>query len=59
MKEDDAQKVERLVRKAAACLLSDWAGETFDGIVTGSSEKGVYGRLLSPPVEGRGTGGEQ
>ena len=53
-KEDDAQKVERLARKAAAaCWLSDRIGQEFDGLVTGASEKGTWVRLFDPPVEGR------
>jgi exoribonuclease-2 len=53
-KEDDAQKIERLLRKAAAaCLLSDRIGEEFDGIVTGASPKGTWARVFDPPVEGR------
>jgi exoribonuclease R len=54
LKEDAAQKVERLMRKAAAaCLLSDRLGEEFDGIVTGASPKGTWVRIFAPPVEGR------
>jgi exoribonuclease-2 len=53
-KEDDAQKVERLVRKAAAaCLLSDRIGSEFDGLVTGASPKGTWARIFDPPAEGR------
>jgi exoribonuclease-2 len=53
-KEDAAQKVERLLRKAAAaCLLSGRIGEEFDGIVTGASAKGTWARVFDPPVEGR------
>jgi exoribonuclease-2 len=53
-KEDDATKVERQVRKsAAALLLSDRIGQTFDAIVTGASEKGTWVRVFHPPVEGR------
>jgi exoribonuclease-2 len=53
-KEDDAQKVERLVRKAAAaCLLRDRIGQEFDGLVTGASPKGTWVRVFDPPVEGR------
>jgi len=54
LKEDSAQKVERLVRKAAAaCLLSHQSGQEFDGIVTGAAPKGTWVRIFEPPVEGR------
>ena len=54
LKEDGAQKIERLLRKAAAaCLLSDRIGQVFDGIVTGASDKGTWARIFDPPVEGR------
>jgi exoribonuclease-2 len=53
-KEDDANKVERLVRKSAAALLLESSiGERFDGIVTGAAEKGTWVRLFHPPVEGK------
>ena len=53
-KEDDANKVERRVRKsAAALLLESRIGERFEAVVTGASEKGTWVRLLRPPVEGR------
>jgi exoribonuclease R len=53
-KEDAANKVERQVDKsAAALLLHDRIGETFDAVVTGASEKGTYVRILSPMAEGR------
>ena len=52
--EDQAQKVERRVRKsAAACFLVERIGEEFDGFVTGASPKGTWVRALDPPVEGR------
>jgi exoribonuclease-2 len=53
-KEDDADRVERQLRKsAAALLLESRIGQWFDGIVTGASEKGTWVRLLDPPVEGK------
>ncbi|HEX7251916.1 MAG TPA: RNB domain-containing ribonuclease [Thermoanaerobaculia bacterium] len=53
-KEDDADKVERQVRKsAAALLLESRIGERFDAVVTGSSEKGTWVRIFAPPVEGK------
>jgi exoribonuclease-2 len=53
-REDAANKVERFLRKAAAALLlSQKIGESFDAIVTGVKEDGVYARLLKPPAEGK------
>jgi exoribonuclease-2 len=50
---DAARKVERLMRKIAACdLLRQRMGEVFDGIITGASPKGTYVRLLKLPAEG-------
>jgi VacB/RNase II family 3'-5' exoribonuclease len=52
--EDAADKVERLVRKSAAALLLETRiGESFDGVVTGASEKGTWARIIRPPVEGK------
>ncbi len=52
--EDEAHKVERLLRKAAAALLLEsQIGSVFDAIVTGASNKGTWVRLFKPPVEGR------
>ena len=52
--EDAANKVERLVKKAAAALwISNRIGQDFDAVVTGASKKGTWVRLCRPPIEGR------
>ena len=52
--EDAANKVERLVRKAAAALwMSSRIGQEFNAIVTGASAKGTWVRVDRPPVEGK------
>lgn len=52
--EDAAQKVERQVRKSeAALLLHDRIGQRFDGLITGTGEKGTWVRIFTPPAEGR------
>jgi exoribonuclease-2 len=57
--ESAARKVERLMRKsAAAVLLSEHIGETFDAVVTGANEKGTFVRLIHPPADGRVVRGE-
>jgi exoribonuclease-2 len=58
-REKGSKKVERFMRKAAAAvLLQNRIGESFDALVTGASEKGTYVRLISPPAEGRVMQGE-
>ena len=53
-REKSSQKVERFVRKAAAAvLLRERIGDSFEAFVTGASEKGTYVRLIAPPAEGR------
>ncbi|MBN2070374.1 MAG: RNB domain-containing ribonuclease [Candidatus Krumholzibacteriota bacterium] len=53
-KENEAEKVERLVNKsAAALLLKPRIHEKFEALVTGASEKGTWVRLLKIPVEGK------
>jgi exoribonuclease-2 len=54
LQEDNASKVERQVLKAAAAyLLQDRLGETFDALVTGAAAKGTFVRIARPMVEGR------
>jgi exoribonuclease R len=49
-----ARKVERTMRKVAgASMLAERVGEYFAAIVTAASPKGIYARVLNPPVEGR------
>ena len=53
-KENDANKVERLVTKsAAAMLLSSRIGDRFEAICTGAADKGTWVRIFRPPIEGR------
>jgi exoribonuclease-2 len=59
-RENAANRVERLSRKAAAAiLLQPDIGTVYDAIVTGVNADGTYVRLLSPPAEGRVMRGEQ
>ena len=52
-KEDAARKVERAMNKRiAAVALRHRIGETFQGVVTGVTPKGVFVRVLGPPAEG-------
>jgi exoribonuclease-2 len=53
-KEEDADRVARKMTKcAAAVYLQDFIGHTYEGIITGASEKGTWVRIFNPPVEGK------
>ncbi|MBS1818314.1 MAG: RNB domain-containing ribonuclease [Acidobacteria bacterium] len=59
-REDDANRVERQVRKsAAAMLVANRIGQQFDAVVTGASSKGTYVRTFAPHIEGRVVHGER
>jgi VacB/RNase II family 3'-5' exoribonuclease len=59
LKEDAARKVQRTMQKRiAAVALQGRVGQVFDGVVTGNTPKGVFVRVLNPPVEGRLVRGE-
>lgn len=59
-REDDANRVQRYMQKAAAAeLMLDRVGHRFDGIITGASKKGTWLRLFDPPVEGKLVEGHQ
>ncbi|HEY0857458.1 MAG TPA: RNB domain-containing ribonuclease [Albitalea sp.] len=54
LQEDNAAKVERQVRKAAAAvLLRPRIGSRFRAIITGVSDKGTWVRITTPTAEGR------
>lgn len=58
LQEDNANRVERAVLKAAAgLLLQGRIGERFDAIVTGAAPKGTFVRIARPLIEGRLVGG--
>jgi exoribonuclease-2 len=60
LKEDAARKVERtMLKRIAAVALRNRIGQTFPGVVTGVSDKGVFVRVFDPPVEGRLMRGQQ
>jgi exoribonuclease-2 len=59
-KEDAARRVERAMNKRlAAASLQHRVGQKFSAVVTGASPKGVFVRVLDPPVEGRVMRGEE
>lgn len=54
LKEDEAEKIERRLKKCAAALvLSTSIGKEFDAIVTGANDKGTWVRIFNPPVDGK------
>jgi VacB/RNase II family 3'-5' exoribonuclease len=60
LQEDNAEKVERQIRKsAAAMVVSSRVGEVFDAIVTAALPKGTFVRVFSPPIEGMLVRGQQ
>jgi VacB/RNase II family 3'-5' exoribonuclease len=60
LKEDAARKVQRnMLKRMAAVALAERVGQTFSAVVTGATPKGVFVRVLDPPVEGRVMRGEQ
>jgi exoribonuclease-2 len=55
----ELRKIERRMQKrVAAVAMSRHVGEDFRAVVTGSSDKGVYARVIEPPFEGRVVEGE-
>ena len=60
LQEDAARKVERVMSKRiAAVAMQHRIGETFSAVVTGAGPKGVFVRVLGPPVEGMLVQGQQ
>lgn len=60
LKEDAARRVHRnMVKRIAAVALQHRVGQTFPAVVTGATDKGVFVRVLNPPVEGRLIRGEE
>ena len=60
LKEDAARKVQRdMNKRMAAVALQSRVGQHFSAIVTGATPKGVFVRIVDPPVEGRVMQGEQ
>jgi VacB/RNase II family 3'-5' exoribonuclease len=53
LKEDAARKVERVMAKrVAAVAMRNGIGQQFAAVVTGAGPKGVFVRVLDPPIEG-------
>jgi len=54
LKEDAARKVQRdMTKRIAAVALQHRVGQQFAAVVTGVTPKGVFVRIVDPPVEGR------
>jgi exoribonuclease-2 len=59
LKEDAARKVQRnMTKRIAAVALQHRVGQQFAAVVTGVTPKGVFVRIVDPPVEGRLMRGE-
>jgi exoribonuclease-2 len=51
--EDNARKVERgMQKRIAAVVLKPRIGQTFQGIITGANQHGIFVRTLNPAVDG-------
>jgi VacB/RNase II family 3'-5' exoribonuclease len=60
LKEDAARKVQRdMIKRMAAVALQHRVGQSFSAVVTGVTPKGVFVRIVDPPVEGRLMRGDQ
>lgn len=60
LKEDAARKVQRdMTKRIAAVALQHRVGQSFSAVVTGVTPKGVFVRIVDPPVEGRLMRGDQ
>ncbi len=58
-RESAARKVERsMLKRVAAVAMASSVGRSFRGVITGASPKGVYVRVIDPPVEGKVVQGE-
>ncbi len=59
LKESASRKVERAMgKRVAAVALHDKIGQSFRAVVTGNTPKGVFVRVIDPPIEGRLMRGE-
>jgi exoribonuclease-2 len=60
LKEDAARKVQRdMNKRLAAVALESHIGQSYSAVVTGVTPKGVFVRIVDPPVEGRVMQGER